>query len=72
MAADRLKVVVSRRLPASVEARMQELFDVTLRAPDIAMTRADLAAALQSADVLVTTLADKIDAELIDGAGASL
>ena len=72
MTADRLKVVVSRRLPAPVEARMQELFDVTLRDPDTAMTRAELASALMTADVLVPTLADKLDAELIAAAGPRL
>ena len=72
MTADRLKVVVSRRLPATVEARMQELFDVTLRDPDTAMTRAELASALMTADVLVPTLADKLDAELIAAAGPRL
>ncbi len=72
MTADRLKVVVSRRLPAPVEARMQELFDVTLRDPDSAMTRAELASALMTADVLVPTLADKLDAELIAAAGPRL
>ena len=72
MATERLKVVVTRRLPASVEARMAELFGVVLREPDIAMTRAELSDALRDADVLVPTLADRIDADLISGAGPRL
>ena len=34
MPSARPRVVVTRRLPAPVEARMQELFDVTLNADD--------------------------------------
>ena len=34
MPSARTRVVVTRRLPAPVEARMQELFDVTLNADD--------------------------------------
>ena len=67
-----LSVVVTRRLPEAVEARMTELFDVKLRANDNAMPREELAEAMQSADVLVTTLNDRIDAQLIAQAGPQL
>ncbi len=69
---DRLSVVVTRRLPDAVETRLSELFDVTLRQDDTPMTRAELAAALHSADVLVPTVTDKIDAGLIAQAGERL
>jgi len=68
----RLTVVVTRRLPAPVETRMKELFDVTLRDPDVPMTRAELAAALAEADVLVPTITDTVDGSLIGQAGPRL
>ena len=62
------KVIVTRRLPESVEARMRELFDVALNPDDTPMDRAALAHAMASCDVLVPTVTDQIDADLIDNA----
>ena len=45
----RLSVVVTRRLPETVEARMAELFDVTVNPDDRPLDRAALAAAKNSA-----------------------
>ena len=72
MASDRLSVVVTRRLPDPVERRLGELFDVRLREEDTPMTREELIAAVQQADVLVPTLTDRIDAGLIGQAGKRL
>ena len=72
MPAQRLTVVVTRRLPEPVETRMKELFDVELRDPDRPMTRDELAAAMRRADVLVPTITDQIDAGLIGQAGEKL
>lgn len=72
MSSPRLNVVVTRRLPEPVETRLKELFDVTLRDPDTAMSRDELAAAMQSCDVLVPTITDQIDAGLIGQAGPRL
>ena len=72
MPAQRLSVVVTRRLPEVVETRMTELFNVTLRDDDTPLTREELAAAMQSADVLVPTLTDHIDAALMAQAGDKL
>lgn len=72
MPTNRLSVVVTRRLPPAVETRMTELFDVTLRDPDTAMTRDELAAAMARADVLVPTITDTIDAGLLAAAGPQL
>ncbi|MEO1452864.1 MAG: D-glycerate dehydrogenase [Pseudomonadota bacterium] len=72
MASQRLSVVVTRRLPEVVETRMKELFDVTLHDRDTAMDRAELVTAVQSADVLVPTLTDPIDAGLLAQAGERL
>jgi glyoxylate reductase len=72
MPSERLKVVVTRQLPEAVETRMKELFDVTLQTDDTPMTRDALAAAIQSADVLVPTVTDTIDAGLLGTAGERL
>ena len=72
MSAERLKVVVTRRLPEPVEDRLQELYDVSLNAEDHPFTEDQLLAAMQSADVLVPTITDHIDAKLLDHAAPSL
>jgi len=66
------RVIVTRHLMPQVEARMRELFDVALNEADAPMTRDALAAAMQDCDVLVPTVTDRIDAELIAGAGERL
>ncbi|WP_252257911.1 2-hydroxyacid dehydrogenase [Erythrobacter aurantius] len=66
------KVVVTRHLIPSVEQRMSELFDVVLNPDDVPMTREELIAAMQDCDVLVPTVTDRIDAEMIAGAGDRL
>jgi len=72
MSSPKLKVVLTRRLPDAVETRMRELFDAELNLKDRPMDRAALEAAVQRADVLVPTITDEIDAELINGAGDQL
>lgn len=72
MPTKRLSVVVTRRLPDPVETRLKELFDVELRDDDAPMTREELAAAMQRADVLVPTLTDQIDANMLASAGERL
>ncbi|XDA99278.1 D-glycerate dehydrogenase [Sulfitobacter sp. LCG007] len=72
MSKPRLSVVVTRRLPEVVEARMAELFDVTLRKDDSKMSRAELVEALKTADVVVPTVTDEIDNALIGQAGERL
>ncbi|MBN9233366.1 MULTISPECIES: 2-hydroxyacid dehydrogenase [Phyllobacteriaceae] len=65
-------VVITRKLPDPVETRMRELFDARLNVEDRAMTRDELAAAMCEADVLVPTITDRVDAELIEQAGPNL
>ncbi len=72
MTKKRLSVVVTRRLPDVVETRLCELFDVRLRSDDTPMTRAELTEAVKTADVLVPTVTDDIDAALIGQAGEQL
>jgi glyoxylate reductase len=58
-------VVVTRRLPDAVETRMRELFDARLNLDDRPMGPADLIEAVKSADVLVPTVTDEIDASVV-------
>ena len=65
-------VVVTRRLPAAVETRMCELFDARLNIDDAPLSPAGLAEAARSADVLVPTVTDRVDAEFMAAAGPNL
>jgi glyoxylate reductase len=65
-------VVVTRKLPDSVETRMRELFETRLNVDDKPMSQADLVAAVKTAEVLVPTITDKIDSALLSQAGPQL
>ena len=65
-------VIVTRKLPEVIEARMGELFEARFNRTDIPMTEEELAAALAEADVLVPTVTDKLDAALLAKAGPKL
>jgi glyoxylate reductase len=65
-------VIVTRHLMPEVEVRMRDLFDVVLNEADVPLTRDQLAIAMQDCDVLVPTVTDRIDADLINGAGERL
>src|ERR1700755_2749980 len=57
-------VVVTRKLPDSIETRMRELFDTRLNLDDTPMTAEQLAEAVRTADILVPTVSDEITAEI--------
>ena len=65
-------VVVTRKLPDIVETRMRELFDAQLNLDDKPMSQAELAETAKSADVLVPTVTDRIDAAVLNKAGDRL
>lgn len=65
-------VFVTRRLPEIIETRMMELFDTRLNAEDAPPSRERLREAVGSAEVLVPTVTDRIDAELIEAAGPQM
>src|SRR5499433_1807737 len=65
-------VVVTRKLPDSVETRMRELFDAQLNLDDKPMSPAALAEAARVADVLVPTITDRIDAAVLSQSGDRL
>lgn len=66
------RVHVTRRLLPSVEARMGELFEVTLNAEDRPLSRDELVAAMRESDVIVPTVTDRIDAAMLEEAGDRL
>jgi glyoxylate reductase len=72
MATRKPKVIVTRKLPDSVETRMRELFDTELNVTDEPFGRKALIEALGRCDVLACTITDKIDAALIEKAGERL
>lgn len=51
---------------------MSELYEVTLNRADAPMSREELIAAMKECDVLVPTVTDRIDAEMIASAGENL
>ena len=65
-------VILSRRLPDSIQARMMELFDTRLNESDKPLNRVDIKNAMQKADVFVPTVTDTIDREVISSAGDQL
>jgi len=66
------KVVVTRKLPEPVETRMMELFDTRLNLDDVPLTHDELIMAVQSAEILVPTVTDNVDSEIINSAGNQL
>jgi glyoxylate reductase len=72
MARKKPLVVVTRKLPEVVETRMRELFETRLNTDDRPMTQAELVEAVQTADVIVPTVTDRIDAGVLSQAGPGL
>ncbi len=68
----RPRVFVTRRLLPETEARMAELFDAAFNPDDRPLSQDEIRAAMQTAHVLVPTVTDRIDAELIAAAGPQL
>lgn len=66
------KVIVTRRLPAEIETRLTDLFAAQLRRVDEPMSAKELKEAVQSCDVLVPTVTDNINADIIAAAGPRL
>ncbi|MHA1546084.1 MAG: 2-hydroxyacid dehydrogenase [Alphaproteobacteria bacterium] len=66
------RIVVTRKLPDIVETRMCELFDTTLNLDDQPMSTEALIEATRNADVLVPTVTDRIDAQVLENVGKDL
>jgi glyoxylate reductase len=65
-------VIVTRKLPDPIETRMMELFTCRLNLDDKPFGKPELLAAVGRAEVLVPTVTDRIDAELLASAGPAL
>src|SRR5512132_3388962 len=59
-------VVVTRKLPDSIETRMRELFDARINLEDTPMSAEQIAEAARTADVLVPTVTDHITADIVN------
>ncbi|MGB5079099.1 MAG: D-glycerate dehydrogenase [Sphingorhabdus sp.] len=69
---ERPRISVTRKLLPQIELRMNELFDARFNADDVPMNLAALTEAMSDCDVLVPTVTDSINAELINAAPARL
>ena len=65
MRSQKAKILVTRRLPDTIEARMGTLFETDVNDADVTLTADDIVAGLEGKDVLVSSITDKIDAALI-------
>jgi glyoxylate reductase len=65
-------VVVTRKLPDSIETRMRELFDAQLNLDDTPLTQDQLAEAVRTADILVPTVTDQINEDVLKQADSKL
>ena len=65
-------VFITRKLPPEIEARFADLFQAVANASDYPLSKGQLIKAVASCDVLVPTVTDRIDAEVIAAAGPKL
>ena len=65
-------VIVTRKLPEPVEARLTALFGANLNASDTALSAEDLAKAAAKADILVPAITDRLGADIVAAAGPNL
>ncbi len=68
----KLKIIVTRKLPPSVELRLMELFDTKLNDDDHIFSKEELVLAVKTANVLVSTVTDPIDETIVANAGQQL
>lgn len=71
-ASTRPRVVLTRKLPATVESRMTELFDTELRTEDDPLSQEALKAKIADCDVFVPTVTDQVDEAVINAASDRL
>lgn len=59
------KVLITRRWPAAIEAKLSERYDVTLNPDDRPLSAAELSSALQNYDALCPTVTDSLSSEVL-------
>jgi glyoxylate reductase len=67
-----MKVIVTRKLPETVEARLAGRFEAELNVADTPFDRERLGDAMRRCEVLASSVRDRIDPALIAGAGERL
>jgi len=65
MAEARPRILLTRKLPTAVEARLCSTYDVHLNSTDIPMSKAELSTAMTEFDALVSTVSDPLDAPVL-------
>ena len=65
-------VIVTRRLPELVETRLMELFNTKLSIDDKPFSKKQLIDAVKEADILVPTVTDKIDTDVLEASSKKL
>jgi glyoxylate reductase len=65
-------VIVTRKLPDVIETRMMELFNTRLNEDDRPLSQQELTDAMRTAEILVPTITDRIDAALLAHANPNL
>lgn len=63
------KVLVTRKWPAEIEEKLSKLYDVKLNQQDTPLSALELKAALQNYDAILSTVTDKITAEVLAAEG---
>lgn len=63
---ERASIVVTRKLPPSVEAAIAERYDAKFNRTDIALTPDQMQQVLRSTDIVLCTVTDKLKADLFD------
>lgn len=60
------KVLITRKWPASIEAKLKQLYDVTLNEDDRPLSPDELKSALQNYDAVCPTVCDSLPAEILN------
>lgn len=68
----KVRVAVTTKLPDTIETRIMELFDGTLRTSSEPISRQELAELASASEVLIPTITDAIDEDLLNRAGPQL
>ncbi|ODT14452.1 MAG: D-glycerate dehydrogenase [Kaistia sp. SCN 65-12] len=66
---DKPRILVTRKWPEPVEALIAQRYDATFNDGDVALTSAQLAAAMRDFDAICPTITDRLDASILGVAG---
>ena len=66
------KVIITRQLPKEVEKQLEDLFNAKVNPNDEPFSKIQLMNSVNSADVLICTVTDQIDKEVVQAAGEQL